>query len=88
MTKYGIGEDDVYNFDEIGYMMSIISTGMVVTSYQRRGRPRMAQQGNKEWVTVIRGINSRGSTIPPYIIVAAKITFLLGMKTAQYLTTG
>jgi hypothetical protein len=72
MTKYGIGEDDVYNFDETGFMMGIISTGMVVTSSERRGRPRMAQQRNKEWVTVIQGINSRGWAIPPYIIVAGK----------------
>ena len=56
--------------------MGIISTGMVVTSSERRGRPRLRQQGNKEWVTVIQGINSQGWAIPPFIIVAGQYHLL------------
>ena len=52
--------------------MGIISTAMVVTSVERRGRPRTAQPGGREWVTVIQGVNSQGWTIPPFIIVAGK----------------
>ena len=72
ITKYGIDNTDIYNFDETGFMMGIIATGMVVTSAERRGRPRMAQPGNREWVTVIQCVNSQGWTIPPFIIVAGK----------------
>lgn len=53
MAKYGIAEADVYNFDETGFMMGVISLAMVVTSAERRGRLKMAQQGNREWVIVI-----------------------------------
>jgi hypothetical protein len=30
--KYGISDANIYNFNEIGFMMSVISTTMVVTS--------------------------------------------------------
>ncbi|XP_044715220.1 fot5 transposase [Hirsutella rhossiliensis] len=40
IAKYGVAESDIYNFDETGFMMGIIST---------------AQPGNREWVTVIQG---------------------------------
>ena len=53
-------------------MMGIISTGMVVTNSGKRERPKAAQQGNREWVTVIQGVNSQGWAIPPFIIVAGK----------------
>jgi len=39
-AKYGIQDDDTYNFDEAGFMMGQISTGAVVTASERRGRPK------------------------------------------------
>ena len=72
IAKYGIEETDIYNFDETGFMMGMISTAMVVTSWERRGKPRLAQPGNREWVSVIQGINSQGWAIPPFIIVAGQ----------------
>ena len=72
VAKYGIQDEDMYNFDETGFMMGMISTTMVVTSSERRGRPKLAQPGNREWVTVIQGINSQGWAIPPFIIVAGQ----------------
>ncbi|KAF7572858.1 hypothetical protein PtrM4_077630 [Pyrenophora tritici-repentis] len=47
---------------------SLISTGAVVTALERRGRPKSVQQGNREWTTVIQGINATGWPIPPFII--------------------
>lgn len=73
INKWGIQEEDIYNFDETGFVMGQISSEMVVTTSDRRGRPRAAQQGNREWVTVIQGVASYGYTIPPYIIVAGKV---------------
>ncbi|KFY31308.1 hypothetical protein V493_01223, partial [Pseudogymnoascus sp. VKM F-4281 (FW-2241)] len=72
ISKYGIDITDIYNFDETGFMMGIISTGIVVTAAERRERAKSAQLGNWEWVTVIQGINSQGWAIPPFIIVAGK----------------
>tara|TARA_R110002003_G_scaffold1844_5_gene23580 strand:+ start:522 stop:1697 length:1176 start_codon:yes stop_codon:yes gene_type:complete len=67
-AKHGILDEDTYNFDESGFMMRMISTGAVVTGSERRGRPKSVQQGNREWTTVIQGINATGWAIPPFII--------------------
>ena len=72
IAKYGIVESDIYNFDETGFMMGVISSGMVVTSAHRRSGTKLVQPGNREWVTVIQGVNSQGWTVPPFIIVSGK----------------
>ncbi|KAL0929782.1 transposase [Colletotrichum truncatum] len=72
IAKYGIADADIYNFDETGFMMGVIASGMVVTSAERRSNTKMTQPGNREWVTVIQAINSQGESIPPYIIVAGQ----------------
>jgi len=73
VAKYGIHDDDIYNFDETGFAMGKISAETVVTTSDRRGRPRAVQQGNQEWVTVIQGVGASGNSIPPYIIFAGKV---------------
>ena len=45
ITKYGIHEDDIWNFDETGFMMGQISSAMVVTSSEGRGKVKMVQPG-------------------------------------------
>jgi hypothetical protein len=71
-VKYGILDDDTYNFDETGFMMGQISSGKVVTDAGKPGRAKQVQPGNREWVTVIQGINATGWPIPPYIIFKAR----------------
>ncbi|KAF7566865.1 hypothetical protein PtrM4_151850 [Pyrenophora tritici-repentis] len=113
-AKYSITDEDIYNFDETGFivgrasqspcihfspasprthiaspslfsiqqrfrplsspifMMGQISTGRVVTAAERRGRSKTVQQGNREWVTVIQGINATGWAIPPFIVFKGK----------------
>ncbi|KAL9572239.1 hypothetical protein ACKAV7_003622 [Fusarium commune] len=72
IAKYGIRLDDIYNFDETGFMMGMIASGMVVTGAERRGRPKSVQPGNREWVTVIQAINAEGRAIQPFIVVAGQ----------------
>jgi hypothetical protein len=72
VTKYGIDQADIFNFDETGFMMGVILPGIVVTQADRRGKPKMAQPGNREWVTVIQGVNSQGWAIPPFLVIAGK----------------
>ena len=71
-AKYGICDDDVYNFDEASFMMGKITTQLVVTGSERRGRPKAVQPGNREWVTVIAAINAAGWAIPPFLIFAGQ----------------
>ncbi|KAJ6263603.1 hypothetical protein Dda_2171 [Drechslerella dactyloides] len=71
-ARYGILDDDIYNFDETGFAMGIISTITVVTGAECRGRAKLAQPGNREWATVIQGVNAQGWAIPPFIILAGQ----------------
>jgi len=60
IAKYSIQLEDIYNFDETGFMMGIIQSGIVVTGTDRRGKPKLVQPGNREWITVIQAINAEG----------------------------
>jgi hypothetical protein len=68
IAKYGIQSDDIWNFDETGFMMGMIEPGTVVTSSERQGRPKQVQPGDREWITTILGVNAEGQSIPPFII--------------------
>ncbi|KAL2125810.1 hypothetical protein VTI74DRAFT_2630 [Chaetomium olivicolor] len=71
-AKYAIVDSDIYNFDETGFMMGMIFAGMVVTTSDGFGKVKLAQPGNREWATVIQGVNALGWAIPPFIILAAQ----------------
>jgi hypothetical protein len=43
IAKYGIRSDAIWNFDEAGFMIGVISTGVVVTGSERRGRQQSVQ---------------------------------------------
>jgi hypothetical protein len=68
VAKYGIQEEDIYNFDEARFLMGMIATAKVVTGLESRNRPKATQLGNREWVLIIQGINLYGWSIPPFII--------------------
>jgi hypothetical protein len=68
IAKFGIRVEDIYNFDETGFLMGIIGTTTVVTTSNRTTKAKLIQPGNREWVTVIQGINSQGWTVPPFIV--------------------
>ncbi|KAL9561254.1 hypothetical protein ACKAV7_014609 [Fusarium commune] len=72
IAKHGIRSDDIWNFDETGFMMGMIEPGIVVTSSERRGKPKSVQPGNREWATVIQAINAEGQAIDPFIVVAGE----------------
>jgi hypothetical protein len=71
--KYGIVEDDVYNFDETGFGMGMLSPNtMVVTSSDRSAKPRIIQLGDRVWTTVIATVSATGWALPPYILFKGK----------------
>jgi hypothetical protein len=72
IEKYGILEEDIYNFDETGFQMGVISTAKVITG-ANKGKPVSVQPGNREWVTVIDCISSYGHSVPPVIIFEGKV---------------
>jgi hypothetical protein len=72
IQKYGIVDNDIYNFDETGFQMGVISTAKVITG-TNRGKPVSVQPGNREWATVIDCISSYGWNVPPVIIFEGKV---------------
>lgn len=51
--EYGIADEDIYNFDETGFAMGMVTTGKVMCSSDCVGEPSLTQPGNREWVTVV-----------------------------------
>jgi hypothetical protein len=60
IAKYGIADADIYNFNEIGFIIGQIIALMVVISFNKKGKFKLAQPGNREWATIIQGVNSQG----------------------------
>ncbi|KAG6996961.1 hypothetical protein FocnCong_v015130 [Fusarium oxysporum f. sp. conglutinans] len=60
IVKYGIRLDDIYNFDETGFIMGMFSSGIVITRAERHGKPKSIQPGNRKWVTATQAINAEG----------------------------
>lgn len=70
--KYGIQDEDIYNFDEAGFQLGVISTAKVITATER-SRTVSIQPGNREWVTVIETISGSGWVLPSFIILKGKM---------------
>jgi hypothetical protein len=68
-AKYGICNNNVWNFNKAGFMMGKITTQLVVTGLERRGWLKALQPSNREWATLIAGINAAGWSIPLFIIL-------------------
>ena len=51
--KWGIVDDDIYNFDETGFMMGKILLQLVITALEGYRKKKQIQLGNREWVTII-----------------------------------
>lgn len=53
----------MWNFDETGFMVGVISGCIIVTCSDQKGRGKKIQPGNWEWATAIACINSEGQDI-------------------------
>ena len=49
VAKYGILEQDIYNFNEAGFVMGVIATAKIVISLElKSSRAKTVQLGNRE----------------------------------------
>ena len=64
--KYGVADADIYNMNEKGFVMGIADCFKVII----RGNTASfnVHSGNRDWVTLIECISSRGSILPAYFI--------------------
>jgi hypothetical protein len=67
ITKYRIVTENIYNFNETGFQIGVITMVKVLTQTKssksgsnriKSGQPYVNQPGNRHWVTVIEGINA------------------------------
>ena len=72
-AKYGIQDCDIWNFDETGFMIGMISSSMVITQSDQRGKRKRIQPGNREWATAVVCINAEGCDLPPFLIVQGNV---------------
>ena len=72
IQEHDIHEDDIWNFDETGFAMGLCTTSKVITAVERSERPCTVIQGNREWVTIIECVSSKGILIPAAIILKGK----------------
>jgi hypothetical protein len=73
VDENGIQPEDIYNFDETGFAMGLISAQKVVTRAEYYGRRSILQPGNREWVTAIEAICADGYALPPCVIFQGKV---------------
>jgi hypothetical protein len=73
IEENGIQPEDIYNFDETGFAMGLISSQKVVTRAEYYGRRSILQPGNREWVTAIETICADGYSLPPCIIFKGQV---------------
>ena len=59
VEKYVILEQDIYNMDETGFQMGMISTAKVICGSETRASyAKTIQPGNREWVTAVVAVNA------------------------------
>jgi hypothetical protein len=71
-AKYGILDQNTYNFNETGFQIGVGGSVKVLTASERRLAPLSIQSGDREWITLIACINAMGWSIPPFFILKAK----------------
>ena len=67
-TKHDITKKNIYNFDETDFQISMISSQTVITDTDKRNRSKAVQSGDREWVTMIQGVNAIDWTISSFLI--------------------
>jgi hypothetical protein len=71
-AKYGILDEDTYNFDETGFQIGVEGSVKVVTASEIRLNPIGRQPGDREWITLIAAVNAVGWLVPPFFIFKGK----------------
>ena len=83
--KYGVYNNDIYNFNKIGFQMGIIGSIKVIIGLKRRTRPNLIQLGNWEQVIVIQSICATRYTTLPFIIYKGRVYISIWYKEVDIL---
>jgi hypothetical protein len=72
-ARYGILDEDTWNFDKTGFLIGKITSQLVVTGSDKPGKAKKLQPGNRKWTALIQAVGATAKRIPPFIIFASKI---------------
>jgi hypothetical protein len=72
-VKYGIADEDMYNFNKSSFLIGKISSQLVITSSEKPRKRKKLQPGVHEWTTLVQAIGATGKRIPPFLIFASKV---------------
>jgi hypothetical protein len=61
-------DDDIYNFNEICFLLGEAHPRMVVALPEQTEEEHIFLMGDRTWLTVVLAIGSHGQTIPPYFL--------------------
>ena len=65
-AKYRVVDEDIYNMNEKGFAMGIADSSKVIV--KRKTFSFNMHPENRDWVSLIECISSRGTVLPAYII--------------------
>jgi hypothetical protein len=75
ISKYNISPDRIYNMDEKGFLIGVLSKSKRVFSkakWERREVREALQDGSREFITVLACICADGTSLEPSVIFAGK----------------
>ncbi|EED11477.1 conserved hypothetical protein [Talaromyces stipitatus ATCC 10500] len=72
IQQYKIRPQNLWNFDETGFIVGQGKDEAVVTAYPKTSK-RVSSLSSRESITVIEGINAEGKIIPPLLIPKGKV---------------
>jgi hypothetical protein len=72
-AKYGVHDNNMYNFDETSFQLGVISSIKVFIGAERRDRPELIQLGTCKWVVVIQSICAARYATPPFIVYKGRV---------------
>ena len=58
IVKYGIQDDDIFNFDKTSFIIGFALIAKIVTASEKGYRPKTIQPSNCKWATVIQGVSA------------------------------
>jgi len=70
-SRLKIHPRNIWNADEKGFSLGVGSKEKVICESLNHF-PRLVQDGNREWVTLIESPSAKGNTLPPFIIYKGK----------------
>ena len=80
IIKYNIFNSNIYNFDEIGFLIKILNYTKIIIILNHKNKFHTKQFDNHEWISIIQIICVDGYVLLPYIIMKKKCHFFLVSK--------